>query len=1046
MASGFNGLPGLSVRRPYLAAVLNLLIIVAGISAILGVEVRELPDIDRPVVSVRANYPGGTPESVDAEITSIVEGAVARVNGIKQIRSSSEEDNFRIHIEFSPDINLIDAANDVREAVARVARDLPEGVERLTVIKADSDAQPILELAVDSSRHSIEELTRMIDDQIVSRLIAVSGVADVTLFGEREQVVRVILDPLRLAGYGLSVSDIARTLKVADQDVPAGSFKSDEQAVMVRADASARSPEAISKLIISGDVRISDVADVFFAPAEEVSRVRLDGRNVIKLSVLRQAKSNTVQIAEGVREAVAELNRNLDGVQIRVISDESLFIEGAIKEVLVSLALSVLIVIAVIALFIGRIRTALIPAVAIPVALIGTIAAIWVLGFSVNLVTLLALVLATGLVVDDSIVVLENVERLGAQGLEQRAAAVIGSEQVFFAVWATTATLACVFLPISFLPSEAGRLFREFGFVLAVTVIISSFVALTMVPMLASRLGSATAKRRGRAGRLLDRLGGSLSRAYVWVLDRILAGPLVVIAASCLVFIGAAMTYPHLGEELLPPEDRGQLTVWMVGPDGVGLQYTDRQVERAEEVLRPLLADGTIQEMFSVSGRYDVNRGYILAPLKPWDERTVTQQELQSRLQKAMDAIPGARVRFAGGNSLGLRGAGSGVRFAVTGSDYRELDRQARRLVERLEEEAPEVRNFRVEFRATQPQVAVVVDRRRASELGVSVEEISATLRALVDRAEVGELTVHDRTVKIMLEASHGSVSAPASLRSVYLKGAEGRMVSLAQLITFSETGVPNELDRHGQRRAVEIFADTADGYSLRDGVNAVERVARATLPPQTGLLFLGEAASLNETASDLNITFIVAIVIVFLVLVAQFESAMSATVVLFTVPFGVCAAIFALALTGTTVNIYSQIGVLMLIGIMAKNAILMVEFADQLREQGRSVFEATRDAAIVRLRPIVMTMVSTVLAGLPLIFGSGPGSEARASIGWVVFGGLGLAAVFTLFLTPAVYVLLARFVRPRNDVEQRLAREMEAAERLLAPPAGPKQVAGPAE
>ena len=1042
---GANDLPGMSVKRPYLAAVLNLLIVVAGISAILGAEVRELPDVDRPVVSVRANYPGGTPESVDAELTSLVEGAVARVNGIKQIRSSSEEDNFRIHIEFSPDTDLVTAANDVREAAARAARDLPEGVENLTVIKADADASPIMELAVSSTRYPIEQLTRIVDDQVISRLIAVKGVADVTTFGERDQVLRVLIDPVRLAGYGLSVPDVARTLRLADQDVPAGSFKSDEQAVMVRAEASARSPEAIGKLIISGDVRIADVADVFFAPAERTNHVRLNGRNVVKLNVIRQAKSNTVEIASAVKEVVSELNRSIAGIEVRVIADDSLFVEGAIREVLISLGLAVLIVVAVIAVFIGQFRSALIPAVAIPVALIGTVAAIWVLGFSVNLVTLLALVLAAGLVVDDSIVVLENIQRLRSEGCENHAAAVIGTQQVFFAVVATTATLICVFLPISFLPSTAGRLFREFGFVLAMTVAISSFVALTLVPMLASRLAGGEPKR-GLFGRLLDRIGNGLRNVYVWVLDRVLAAPLVVIAASSLVFVGAAITYPQLGEELLPPEDRGRLSVWLVGPDGVGLQYTDRQVERVEEILKPLLADGTVREIFSVAGRYDTNRGYILAPLKSWDEREISQQELQSRLTKALSQIPGARARFDGGNSLGLRGTGSGVRFALTGSNYKDLAAEANALVERLEAEAPEVRNLRVEFRATQPQLAVVIDRRRASELGVSIAELSGTLRALVDRAEVGELTIDDRTVKIMLEANHGAITSPESLRNIYLKGSDGAMVSLAQLISFSESGVPSELDRHGQRRAVEIFADQSDGYTIRDGVNAVERVARPILKPETGLLFLGEAASLNETSSDLKITFIVAAVIVFMVLVAQFESMMSATVVLLTVPFGVCAAIFALAMTGTTVNIYSQIGVLMLIGIMAKNAILMVEFADQLREEGQSVFDATRNAAIIRLRPIVMTMVSTVLAGLPLIFGSGPGSEARASIGWVVFGGLGMAAVFTLFLTPAFYVLMARLVRPRNDAQQRLEREMEAARRVLAPKEDRKALPAAAE
>ena len=1030
MAFHANDLPGISVRRPYLAAVLNLLIIVAGISAILGVEVRELPDIDRPVVSVRANYPGGTPESVDAEITSVVEGAVARVNGIKTVRSSSEEDNFRIHLVFAPNINLTDAANDVREAVSRAARQLPDGVEQLTVIKADADATPILRLAVSSTIYPIEDLSRIVEDKIITKLIAVNGVADVTKFGDRERVMRVLVDPLRLASYRLAVADLVRVLKNAHRDVPAGSFKSDEQAVLVRANASANTPDAIKKLIISGDTRIGDVADVFFAPKEKISIVRLNGREVINLGIIRQAKSNTVEIAAAVKKLTAQLNDGLQGVSIKVTSDDSLFVEGAIREVLFSLLLAVLIVVAVISVFIGQLRTALIPAVAIPVALIGTVAAIWLLGFSINLVTLLALVLAAGLVVDDSIVVLENTQRLRSEGIEPRAAAVIGTRQVFFAVIATTVTLICVFLPISFLPSDAGRLFREFGFVLAVTVCISSLVALTLVPMLIARIPSSEGGLL--KFRFLYRIGNSLRAAYVAVLDRVLQAPLVFVAICCLAIVGAAITYPKLGEELLPSEDRGRLTVWLVGPDGVGLQYTDRQVERVEKVMQPLIDKGVVKDLFTISGRYDINRGYILAPLVDWSERKQTQQQLEATLRRELGKIPGARARSYGGNSLGLRGAGRGIRFALIGGDYVVLAAEARKLVDALEKQAPELRNFRVEFRETQPQLSVVIDRRKAAELGVAIDDLSATLRALVDRSEVAEVTSGDRNIPIMLQATAGAVTSPSDLRNLYVRGDGDRMVSLAHLISFSERGVPAELDRHGQSRAVEIFADQAEGFSLRDGVRAIERVAKSALPPEVNLLFLRQAATLNETSNDLQLTFIIATLIVFLVLVAQFESLMSASVVLLIIPFGVCAAIFALAMTGTTINIYSQIGVLMLIGIMAKNSILMVEFADQLREEGRQLEVATRDAAIIRLRPIVMTMVSTVLAGLPLIFGSGPGAEARASIGWVVFGGLGMAAVFTLFLTPAVYVLLARFVRPRNAAEQELQLEMNAAETII--------------
>ncbi|HUS98683.1 MAG TPA: efflux RND transporter permease subunit [Hyphomicrobiaceae bacterium] len=1029
MALHANDLPALSVRRPYLAAVLNLLIIIAGVSAIFGVEVRELPDIDRPIVTVRANYPGAAPETIDAEVTSLIEGAVARVNGIRAVRSSSEEDNFRVRVEFNPDVNLIDAANDVREAVSRVQRQLPSGVKDIVVIKADADASPILRLSVSSTSIPIEDLSKIVKDQIVPRLTAINGVADVTRWGERKRILRVIIDPLKLSGYQLSIADVSAVLQRARYDVPAGSFKSGDQEVIVRADASAITTEAIRNLIIRGKVRISDIADVAFGPNDHVSYVRLNGRPVINLGIVRQAKSNTVTIAKNVAGVVADLNRRSRDIQIQITNDDSVFIEGAIREVLISLGLAVLIVIAVIALFIGRFRAALIPAAAIPVALIGTVAAIWLMGFSINLVTLLALVLATGLVVDDAIVVLENIQRLKGEGIAPRAAAVLGTRQVFFAVIATTVTLICVFLPISFLPSTAGRLFREFGFVLAVTVAISSFVALTVCPMLAARLPEGQNKSTALAW--LERLGGNLRNGYARLLDLTLATPWITLALCSFVVVAAAIVYPKLGEELVPKEDRGVITVWLVGPDGTGIDYADRQVEQVENALKPYVDQGLVRHVFTITGRYDPNRGFIEAPLVPWSQRIVSQGQIEAKLRRPLRAIPGARASTRGGNSLGLRGAGGGLKFAILGNNYDAIYAATQKFVAAMETKIPELSNFRIEFRATQPQLALKIDRRRASDLGVTMTDLAATVKALVDRDEIAELTADDQLIPIYLQARHGAVNDPSDLRNLYVRGSEGRMVPLAQLVKFEERGVPAELDRHRQRRAIEIDVETADGFSLRQAVDAVRALAQTELPAGMGLHFLGQAQTLEESSADLKATFVIALLIVFLVLVAQFEGLTSAAVVLLTVPFGVCAAIFALALTGTTINIYSQIGILMLIGIMAKNSILMVEFADQLRVEGRDVAAATREASVIRLRPIIMTMASTILAGLPLILGGGPGAEARAAIGWVVFGGLGLAAVFTLFLTPVIYSLLAPLSNPSNAATERLDRELKAADGL---------------
>ncbi len=1031
-----NDLPAMSVRRPYLAAVSNLLIIVAGLGALVGIEIRELPNVDRPVVTVRANLLGASPETIDAEVTSIIEGAVARVNGVVEVRSSSEENNFRVRAIFRPSVDLITAANDVREAVSRVQRELPDGIEDLFVIKADADSRSIIRLAAYSEDRAVEDISHQIEAVVIPELTSIEGVADVTLFGERERVIKVVIDPMRLASYKLSVNDVINVLRNASLDIPAGSFKSDEQEVIVRANASVTEPDAIERLIIRDQVRIRDVGHVFFSPDDAESVVRYNGRSVISLGIVRRAQSNTVQISRDVAKVVDRLNAQLKDIKIVTTSDDAVFIRGAITEVLISLSLAIAIVVVVIALFIGQLRAALIPAIAIPVALIGTVAAIWILGFSLNLVTLLALVLATGLVVDDAIVVLENIQRLGAQGMQSRAAAVIGTRQVFFAVVATTATLVSVFTPISFLPSTAGRLFGEFGFVLAVAVCISSFVALTAVPMLASRIGvsnrnsglSENARENGQTG--------FLSKKYSKILDRILMAPLVMVGLCCLAIFGAMITYERLGEELVPEEDRGLITVRLTGPDGTGLDYTDRQVEKVEAILRPLVNSGVATNLFSITGRYDSNRGQVDASLRDWSQRRQSEGDIARSVNRQLAQIPGARSRVRRGNSLDLRNADGGIRFALTGSNYEEIAEAANQFVIAMEQHIPQVQNLRIEFRATQPQIAVNVDRRRATDLGVSIESLATTLKTLVDNDEVAELSINDERVPIVLQATVGAIDDPSDLNNLYVSSSTDQLVPLTQLVSFKEYAVAAELDRHGQRRAIEIFGDAVPTYSLRDAVDAVQDLADRELPQGIGLLFLDEAAVLNETSYGVLITYLVALLIVFLVLVAQFESVSSALVVLLTIPFGVCAAVFALALTGTSINIYSQIGVLMLIGIMAKNSILMVEFADQLREQARTVLEAAREASLVRLRPITMTMVSTILAGLPLILGGGPGIEARAAIGWVIFGGLGLAAVFTLFLTPALYILLAGLVRPRNTEEIRIAREIEAAERINQEPA----------
>lgn len=1043
MTRAASDLASLSVRRPYLATVMSLLIIVAGIGAVFGVEVRELPDVDRPVVSVSANYPGASPETIDAEVTAKIEGAVARVAGIVAVRSASEEGNFRVRVTFQPSTDVIASANDIREAVARIQRTLPEGVQNVRIVKADADAGAIVQLAVLSAKLSLDDVTERVRTDIVPALTSVPGVADVRVSGDGRRTLRVVVDPLKLASHQLSIADVVRALETARYDQPAGNLLSGDQTLLIRADASVPDPDAVARIILRAPVRLGDVATAHFGVETPTSIARLNGSRIITLGIVRRAGSNTVAISDGVKETVERLNRRMTDLSIVATSDDAVFIRSAINEVFLSLGLAVLIVVGIILAFLGQLRAALIPAVTIPVALIGTIAVIWLLGFSINLVTLLALVLATGLVVDDAIVVLENISRLKAEGTPPRAAAVIGTRQVFFAVIATTASLVSVFLPISFLPSTAGRLFAEFGVVLSVAVCISSFVALSLVAMLASRLPETPPDQfeaDDRAGghqenrlSLRSKVGERVANVYAGLVGATLAFPLTMVGVSLLIVSLSAIAYGMLKEEFVPKADRGEVTVGLRAPPGVGLGFTDRQVEKVEALLQPYFESGVATGILSVTGRYDPNYAEVRAQLVDWSERRLSEGDISRAVNKGLATIPAARAYSWTGNSLNVSGGGRnvGLSFAITGGDYAEIARVSRAFVEKLKQEVPELRYPSIDYRAAQPQVSIVIDRKRAALLDVPLDDIARSLRALVERLQVTELTIDDRRVPVIIEATSGSVTSPGDLQNVSIAARDGRLVPLAQFISFTEKPVPDELRRQGQRRAVQVSGQLADGASMRAVVGKVQALADGMLPQSMGLLPLGEAATLNETASGISTTFAVAFIVVFLVLIAQFESLTSALVVLLTIPLGICAAVFALLLTGTTLNIFSQIGVLMLIGIMAKNAILMVEFADQLRDKGADVLEAAREASLIRLRPIMMTMLSTVLAGLPLILSAGAGAEARSSIGWVVFGGLGVAALFTLFLTPALYVLIAWMSKPRAAEQHRVTQELREANAL---------------
>jgi len=1021
------GLPALGVKRPWLVTVINLLIAIAGLVAIFAIEVRELPDVDEPVVNVRANLPGASPETMDGEVTRILEGAVARVSGVKEVNSNSEEGNSRIRAVFDPGANVDRAAADVREAVSRVQRQLPDNVEQLAVFKSDEDAEEIMRIAVLADGISEQDLATIVERDVVPAFISLPGVADVPLFGSRRQILRVELDPGRMSTYGLTVTDIRSVLAQAPLDVPAGSFRASDQTLLVRADAAVESEADIGNLLITDKVRLRDVARIAYTPDDATSVVRLNGQRVLGVGVVRQAGSNTIQISKGAHQAVALFNAQRDDIKLQVISDEAVFINGAVSEVLRTLAFSVLIVILTIRLFSGSWRFTLVPAIAIPISLLGTLAASWILGFSINILTLLALVLATGLIVDDAIVVLESVQRRQKRGEGSSAASVLGTQSVFFAVIATTMVLVAVFVPIAFLPGTSGRLFREFGLVLTVAVAISSFVALSLVPALMARLGKSESAVTGQSD-----MPNIFQRFYSGSLRSVLNYPVTSVLVSMGIAAAAASVYTSLDSELLPTEDRGTLNMFARGPAGVGLPYTERQSDQIEAIFQPYLDSGIIERLYTVAGRWDANIIYVVGTLKPWDERDISQQELTAEIQPQLSQLPGVTARVYGSNSLNMRGGWrGGIQFVLLGSEYEEIYAAARVYADAIRERLDSVDNPRIDYTPSQAQVAIKIDRERLADLNVSIDELAQTLRVMVDGVRVVDLNGRDQSIPVVLKAGKNRIQGPNDLVNLFVRSQTGQLIPLASLVTVVEEGVPDELRRLYQRRSISIDMQTVEGVDLQTAVDDLMALANEVVPSSITVAPEGEAARLGESQRDSLYAYGLALLIVFLVLVAQFESLTSALVIMTIVPFGLAAASFALFITGTSLNVYSQVGLVMLIGLIAKNGILLVEFADQRRDAGASVRDAIEDAANIRLRPIAMTLISTVLGALPLILSSGPGSEAREAVGWVVFGGLGLTAFFTLFLTPVIYLAVARFSKPRADSRLKLEQELEAATEL---------------
>ncbi|MEA1080218.1 efflux RND transporter permease subunit [Marinobacter qingdaonensis] len=1025
-------LSDVSIKRPVFATVLSLLIVVFGLAALLGLPVREYPDIDPPVVSISTDYIGAAAEVVDTQITQVVEGAISGIEGIRSIESSTEQGESRTSIEFSTDRDVDIAANDVRDAVSRIADQLPEEAESPVVSKADSDARPMMWITLRSDVWDAAELSDFADRALADRLSVLDGVADVSIGGERRYAIRVWLDRERLAARDITVAEVEAALEANNVELPAGSVDSSTRNFTVRAEGRLSTVEEFRRLVIrrSGNelLRLGEVADVQMGVESDVSRLRANGQTAIGMGIIRQSKANTVSVSNAVRAELENIRATLPPeVTIAESYDESIFIRASIKEVVTTLAIAVALVILVIFLFLRSWRATLIPAVTIPVAVIGAFIGLGFLGFSINVLTLLAVILAIGLVVDDAIVMLENIQRRIDNGEPALLASYRGAKQVAFAVIATTLTLVAVFVPISFMGGNIGRLFAEFGFTLAAAVVVSSVVALTLAPMLCSKwLRHSPESAEGhRLWAASERLLEGLSQGYKRLLALALNQPGLLIGVGLVGLVLAAVVFPKLPQELAPTEDRGIIIMPVSAPRGATVEFTDHYVRQAEARLLPYLESGDANRLLSIVGfRNEEDNAFMIMGLSPWEQRDIKQQQITSELRGKLSEVTGIRAVAINPPGLGQRGFNQPVQFVIAGPDYDSVQAWSEELVERAKDN-PNLLNLETDFELTRPELRVSIDRERASDLDITVQDVGLTLQTMLASRQVTTYLDRGREYDVIVQAADADRATPDDLGQIFLRPrAGGELIPLQALVSVEEIGANPDLRRIDRLPAVVVSASLADGYDLGSALTYLNNLAVDNLPPEARVSYQGLSREFEESSAAVYLTFGLAFVIVFLVLAAQFESWIHPLIIMLSVPLAVTGALLALWWAGISLNIYSQIGIIMLLGLMAKNGILIVEFANQLRDRGYEVRDAILEGASLRFRPVLMTTISTVFGAVPLVIATGAGAESRAAIGVVILGGLVFATTLTLFIIPVLYNLLARFAKSANAVEKELERQ----------------------
>ena len=1021
----------ISIRRPVFAAVISLLLVVLGVMSFSRLTLRELPAIDPPIVSVEVNYPGASAAVVETRITQVLEDALAGIEGVETVESSSRNGSADVSMEFKLSRDIEAATNDVRDAVSRVQDRLPEEADPPEISKVESDSDAIVWLNMRSDRMDSLELSDYAERYVSDRLSAIEGVARVFVGGGQRYAMRIWLDREALAARGLAVSDIEAALRRENVELPAGRIESENRDFTLRVQRNYRKAEDFAKLALAKGsdgyvVRLGDVAKVERAAEERRSYLRSNGQPNVGLGIVKTSTANSLDVARAARAEAERVQQSLpEGTEIFVAYDSTLFIESAVERVYATLIEGGILVVLVIFLFLGSARSALIPAVTVPVCLIAAFIGLYAFGYSINLLTLLALVLCIGLVVDDAIVVLENIQRRADLGEPALIAAKRGTRQVAFAVIATTAVLVAVFLPIGFMEGNTGRLFRELSVTLAGAVALSAFVALTLTPMMASKLVRPHVHKSGFNGFVharLERLTALYRRGVV----RSSGKPVIFILVLLAAFGASAVLLRFVPSELAPTEDRGVLHVSVTGPEGAGFDYTVGQMQQVEEKFFGLIGEGGPIERFNsrVPGSYgssqEMHTGRITVFLKDWTKRKETTPQVTEQLRKDLASLPGVRAVPSYRTGL-VRGGGQPLSIVLGGPDYKELASWRDRILARMEEN-PGLFGADSDYKETQPQMRVEIDHARAADLGVSAQEIGRTLETMMGGRRVTTYVDGGEEYDVIMQAQRSDRAAPADLDNLYVRSARsGELIPLANLVSLKELAEPGRLNRFNRLRGITISAGLAPGYTLGEALNWAQKTVAEELPPTAQLDYKGDSREYLKAGGAVVLTFALALLVVYLVLAAQFESFVHPFVIMLTVPLAVLGALIGLWLTGNSLNLFSQIGIVMLIGLAAKNGILIVEFANQLRDEGRSIADAIAESASVRLRPILMTSVATIAGAVPLVVAGGPGSASRAAIGVVVIFGVAFSTLLSLFVVPSFYTLLAPFTRSPDALARKI-------------------------